>query len=322
MKTIKLTLLALVAMSLVACGGKSQESSASGEAGDSGAASVVKIDGSSTVFPITEAVAEEYRTVSKAQVTIGVSGTGGGFKKFCAGELAITGASRYIKPTEKELCGKAGIEYIELPVAYDGVSVVVNTKNDWVDHLTTAELKKIWEPAAQKTVTNWNQVRAGFPDQKLTLFGPGVDSGTFDYFTKKINGKAQSSRGDYTASEDDNVLVHGVSTDKGALGYFGFAYYAENKGKLKAAPVKHGDKAAVSPTLKTIGDGTYAPLSRPIFIYISKKAAERKEVTDFINFWMKEGGALAQEVGYIPLPADVAKGAVERFESRTVGSVK
>ena len=296
---------------------------AAGCKGGNGASSpIIAIDGSSTVFPITEAVAEEFQRGNDARVTVGVSGTGGGFKKFCAGELAITGASRYIKPTEKELCAKAGIEYIELPVAYDGISVVINPKNDWVDHLTTAELKKIWEPAAQKSVTNWNQIRDSFPDQKLTLFGPGVDSGTFDYFTKKINGKAQSSRGDYTASEDDNILVHGVSTDKGGLGYFGFAYYAENKGKLKAAPIKHGDKAAVSPTLKTIGDGSYAPLSRPIFIYISKKAAERKEVTDFVNYWMKEGGALAQEVGYIALPDDVAKGATERFSSRTVGSVK
>lgn len=277
-----------------------------GDAGKAGGSSsaTVKIDGSSTVFPISEAVAEEFQNTHGGRVTIGVSGTGGGFKKFCAGEISITGASRSIKDTEAKLCEEGKVEYVELPVAFDGISVVVNPKNTWVDHLTTDELKKIWEPGAQKKITNWNQVRATFPDKPLTLFGPGVDSGTFDYFTKKICGKSQASRGDYTASEDDNVLVHGVASDEGALGFFGFAYYIENKGKVKAAPIKAGDGAAVTPSMTTIADGSYKPLSRPIFIYVNKAAAKDKDIDKFITFYLAEAGKLSKEVGYIPLPPD------------------
>ena len=276
----------------------------SGSAEGSEKSATIKIDGSSTVFPISEAVAEEYQNTHGGRVTIGVSGTGGGFKKFCAGEISITGASRSIKDTEAKLCTEGKIEYVELPVAFDGISVVVNPKNTWVDHLTTDELKKIWEPGAQKKITNWNQVRASFPDKPLTLFGPGVDSGTFDYFTKKICGKSQASRGDYTASEDDNVLVHGVASDEGALGFFGFAYYIENKGKVKAAPIKSGEGPAVTPSMATISDGSYKPLSRPIFIYVNKAAAKDKDIDKFVQFFLTESAKLSKEVGYIPLPAD------------------
>ena len=273
-------------------------------AGQSGQTATIKIDGSSTVFPISEAVAEEYQNTHGGRVTIGVSGTGGGVKTFCAGEISITGASRSIKDTEAALCAEGKIEYVELPVAMDGISVVVNPKNTWVDHLTTDELRTIWEPGAQKTITNWSQVRASFPDKPLTLFGPGVDSGTFDYFTKKICGESQSSRGDYTASEDDNVLVHGVASDEGALGFFGFAYYIENKGKVKAAPIKSGEGPAVTPTMATISDGSYKPLSRPIFIYVNNAAAKNKDLDTFVTFFLAESGTLSKEVGYIPLPAE------------------
>ena len=304
----------IVALGFSGCDKKSGASGA-----ESGTKTTVKIDGSSTVFPISEAVAEEYQSKHGGRVTIGVSGTGGGFKKFCAGEIAITGASRSIKDTEAKLCTDGGVDYIELPVAYDGISVVINPKNTWVDHLTTAELKTIWEPGAQKKITSWKQVRSTFPDKPLTLFGPGVDSGTFDYFTKKICGKSQASRGDYTASEDDNVLVHGVVSDESALGFFGYAYYLENKGKLKAVPIKAGDGAAISPTMETIADGSYKPLSRPIFIYVNKAAAKAAEIDKFVKFYLAESGTLSKEVGYIPLPADVLAEATARY-TKGVGS--
>ena len=302
---------AVLALAFTGCG--------KGAGGGSSAGGMVQIDGSSTVFPISEAVAEEYQAKTGARVTIGVSGTGGGFKKFCAGEIPITGASRTIKDSEEALCAEKKREFIELAVAYDGISVVVHPNNDFVDHLTVAELKRIWEPGAQKKITSWKQVRDGFPDKPLTLFGPGVDSGTFDYFTKKIVGKAQDSRGDYTASEDDNVLVHGVATNEGALGFFGFAYYIENKTKVKAVPVKAGDGPAVSPTLSTISDMSYKPLSRPIFIYVSKEAAATPVVDAFVKFYIEQSGALAQEVGYIPLPADALKAVSDRYANRVIG---
>ena len=231
-------------------------------------AQIVQIDGSSTVFPVTEAVAEEFQKANKGKVkvTVGISGTGGGFKKFCRGETDISDASRPILKQEMEACKGAGIEYIELPVAFDALTVIVNPKNEWASSMTVAELKKIWEPAAQGKLTKWNQVRSNWPDAPLKLFGAGADSGTFDYFTEAITGKAKSSRGDFTASEDDNVLVQGVANDRHALGFFGFAYYAENKGKLKAVAIDNG-KGAVVPSEKTVLDGTYQPLSRPIYIY-------------------------------------------------------
>jgi len=295
------------------CGGGGQEGG------------IIRIDGSSTVFPITEAVAEEFQKENPARVTIGVSGTGGGFKKFCSGETAITGASRPIKPTEIELCGGHGVDYIELPVAYDGIAVVVHPDNDWVDHLTVEELKVLWQPEAQTKVVRWSQVRQGWPDEEIHLFGPGVDSGTFDYFTKAIVGEEHASRGDFTSSEDDNVLVQGISTDGLALGFFGYAYYAENSGKLRLMPVDDGDEGngagpiAASPT--TVADGTYQPLSRPIFIYVDKGAAERAEVQAFVDFYLRNATVLVEEVGYIALPKRAYDLVSERFTNRVTGSL-
>ncbi|MCK4739639.1 MAG: PstS family phosphate ABC transporter substrate-binding protein [Deltaproteobacteria bacterium] len=274
---------------------------------------LVKVDGSSTVFPITEAVAEEFQidTRGKVMVTVGVSGTGGGFKKFCRGEVDITNASREIKGTEKNLCKKNKIDYIELEVAYDGLAVMVNNKNTWVDYLTTKELKKIWEPKAKNKVVKWSDVREGWPSKPLTIFGPGTDSGTFDYFTLVINGKEGAIRSDFTASENDNVLVQGISTDPGSLGYFGLAYYEYNKDKLKIVPIDDGNdkngKGAIIPTQKTVNNNTYAPLSRPIFIYVSKQALKKPEVTQFVKFYLNNAAVLSEEVGYIALPLEKYK---------------
>lgn len=291
------------------------------------ARTVIKVDGSSTVFPITEAVAEEFQAEKKgsALVTIGVSGTGGGFKKFCRGTTDISDASRPIKGKEAALCKENGVKYIELPVAYDGLAVLVNPENDWVKELTPKDLKKIWEPAAQGKITKWSQVREGWPDEDIHLFGPGVDSGTFDYFTKAINGKEGASRGDYTASEDDNVLVHGIAGDRYALGFFGLAYYENNKDKLKLVPIDDGNdsngKGAILPSLVTVNNSTYQPLSRPIFIYVSKKSAAKKEVEDFVNFYIENADELTREVGYIPLPASIYSSALKKFSARKTGSI-
>ncbi len=267
---------------------------------------IVKIDGSSTVYPITEAVAEEFQKAKSGavKVTVGISGTGGGFKKFCRGETDISEASRPILKKEMDACKEAGIQYIELPVAYDALTVVVNPKNDFIKSLTVEELKKMWEPKAQGSIKTWKQVNATWPDKPLKLFGAGSDSGTFDYFTEAIVGKAKSSRGDYTASEDDNVLVQGVSGDVGAIGYFGYAYYEENQGKLKAVPiVEKAGKPAVAPSPETVMNGTYQPLSRPLFIYVNATAAAFKpEVKEFINFYLKNAPELVKEVKYVPLP--------------------
>lgn len=307
---------ALLALALaVGCGGAGEQQSAT-----ESKAAVIRIDGSSTVFPITQAVAEEYQAATRQRVTIGVSGTGGGFKKFCRGETDITGASRPIKPTEVELCAENGIDWVELPVAYDGIAVVVHPDNDFVDYLTREELKTMWEPEGQGTVMKWSQIRDGWPDEDIHLFGPGVDSGTYDYFTKAITGTEHSSRGDFTASEDDNVLVQGVSTDPAALGFFGYAYYKENKNKLRVVPIDGGD-GAIAPSLSTVADGTYQPLSRPVFIYVSKQAAERDEIESFVDFYLTEGEALVTEVGYIPLPSTAVTLAAERFATRKSGSM-
>lgn len=283
---------------------------------------VVKADGSSTVFPITEAVAEEFQTMKRGavKVTVGISGTGGGFKKFCRGEIDVSNASRPIMTKEMEACRQAGIQYVELPVAYDALTVVVNPKNDWVKSLTVADLKKMWAPEAQRVVTRWNQVRSEWPDAPLQLFGPGSDSGTFDYFTEAVVGKAKSSRGDFTASEDDNILVQGVSSDKNALGYFGFAYYEENSRKLRAVPID-GGAGPVMPSAKSVIDGTYQPLARPIFIYVNAKSMDRPEVKDFVNFYLQNGAKLSKEVGYIPLPAKAYTTAAEHFKNRKMGTV-
>jgi phosphate transport system substrate-binding protein len=284
---------------------------------------IVKIDGSSTVFPITEAVAEEFQKAKKQQikVTVGISGTGGGFKKFCRGETDISDASRPILKSEMEDCKKAGIEYFELPVAFDALTVVINPKNAFIKQLTVAEMKKMWEPAAQGKVTRWNQVNPQWPDQPMKLFGPGADSGTFDYFTEAVVGKSKSSRGDFTASEDDNVLVQGVARDVNGLGYFGYAYYIENKDKLKAVPVVNDKGQAVSPSLETVENGTYAPLSRPIFIYVNSASLGKPEVREFVEYYMKNGGALAKEVKYVPLPASAYQLAWKHVRDGKKGTV-
>jgi phosphate transport system substrate-binding protein len=304
----------MVAVALVATGVTFGTHCASGEK----LRGTIRIDGSSTVFPITEAVAEEYAKVQpRVRVTVGVSGTGGGFKKFVASETDINDASRPIKPSEREQADKRGLGYIELPVAYDGLTVVINPQNDFVDHLTVAELHKIWMPESQ--VKTWADVRPGWPARTIRLYGPGTDSGTFDYFTEVINGKSQACRADFTASEDDNVLVQGVAGDVDALGFFGFAYYVENTERVKAVPID-GGQGPVSPSLKSVQDGSYAPLSRPIFIYVTTAAAGRPEVESFVNFYLEQAAQLAEEVGYVALPADIYALVKTRFERKVAGS--
>lgn len=284
------------------------------------AADLIRIDGSSTVYPITEAVAEEFRGVDRdIRVTVGISGSGGGFKKFCRGETDISDASRPIKGKEIKLCAENGISFIEIPVAYDGLAVVVNKKNTWATSMTVAELKKLWEPAAQGKVTRWNQVRSGWPDEEIHLFGPGVDSGTFDYFTEAVVGEAQASRGDFTASEDDNVLVQGIATDAYALGYFGLAYYEENQDKLKLVGVDGGN-GPVEPSAESVEEGKYY-LARPLFIYVGTKSIERPEVQKFVEFYLKESPALSKEVGYVSLPSSLMEMAGKRFQKRRTGSI-
>jgi phosphate transport system substrate-binding protein len=277
----------------------------------------VQIDGSSTVYPITEAVAEEFlqRTQGRVHVTVGVSGTGGGFKRFCRGEVDINNASRPISAEERKLCAENGVEFIELPVALDALTVVVNPKNDWVDSITVEQLKTIWEPAAQGKITRWSQVDPAWPDEPLRLYGPGPDSGTFDYFTEAVVGEEDASRGDYTASEDDNVLVQGVARDINALGYFGYAYYDENREMLKALAVDNGEGPPVTPSIKSARDGTYKPLSRPMFIYVSKDAAQRDEVAQFVKFYLNpdHAHALVREAGYVPMPDDAYRRAQQKF---------
>ena len=290
------------------------------------AGEVIKVDGSSTVFPITEAVAEEFQNSGGgAKVMVGISGTGGGFKRFCRGETDISNASRPIKQKEIDACREGGVEYIEIPVAYDGLVVVVNTNNKWMDSLTTAELKKLWSPEAQTKVTRWNQIRSDFPDEEIRLYGAGTDSGTFDYFTEAINGAAGKSRGDYTASEDDNTLVEGVATEENALGYFGLAYYEANMDKLKLVGIDDGKsengEGPIKPTLETVRDGTYQPLSRPLFIYVSVAAAKKPYIKKFIEFYLANAPELVTEVGYVPLQEDSYTAASERFQAGTKGSV-
>ena len=288
------------------------------------AQTIIAVDGSSTVFPITEAMAEEFQKANPGiKVTVGIAGTGGGFKKFCRGEIDISDASRPIKKSEAEDCKKNGIQYIELPVALDALAVMVNPKNTWVDALTVAELKKMWEPEAQGKIMNWNQIRPSFPSAPLKLFGAGVDSGTYDYFTAATVGKEHSSRGDFTASEDDNVLVQGIAGDVNAIGFFGLAYYLENKAKLKAVPIKLNDTAkGVLPAVETAKDGTYQPLSRPIFIYVSTKSLDKPHVAKFVEFYMdpKNATKLVAEVGYVPLPEAALKAFRERVTKRMVGT--
>jgi len=292
--------------------------------GRADAQAAIKIDGSSTVFPIAEAVAEEFQIQKrgKVRVTVGVSGTGGGFKKFCRGETDMANASRPISVEEMETCRKAGIKYMEIPVAFDALTVVINPANNWVkgDVLTIADLKKMWEPSAQGRISTWKQVRAEWPAERLMLFGPGADSGTFDYFTEAVMGKAKSSRGDFTASEDDNTLVQGVENNKSALGYFGFAYYAAHKDKLKAVKID-GGKGPVAPTVENVINGTYSPLSRPLFIYVKESSASRPEVREFVQFIMTQGADLVTEVGYVPLPKNAYQLAWKHFNDKKLGTV-
>ena len=288
------------------------------------AQAVVKIDGSSTVFPVTEGVAEDFQKAKKGavKVTVGISGTGGGFKKFCRGETDVQNASRPILAKEMADCKAAGVEYFELPVAFDALTVVMNPKNAFLKQISVEELRKIWEPAAQGKVMRWNQVNPAWPDAPIKLFGAGSDSGTFDYFTEAINGKSKASRGDYTASEDDNVLVQGVSQDVNAIGYFGYAYYAENQARLKSVPiVEKPGKPAVAPTEATVLDGSYQPLARPIFIYVNAKSMAKPEVKEFVDFYMKDGAKIAKEVKYVPLPSKAYAVNLEHLAKGKKGTV-
>ena len=293
--------------------------------GVSGETSVIKIDGSSTVFPVTEAVAEEFQKEKRGSVnvTVGISGTGGGFKKFVRGEIDVADASRPILTEEMAQAKANGIEFLELPVAFDALTVVVNPQNNWVESITVAELKKIWEPEAQGKITHWNQVRPEWPNEKIALFGAGADSGTFDYFTEAIVGKAKASRGDYTASEDDNVLVQGIEGNKYALGYIPYAYFAPHSSKMKALGIdwdKNKTKGPVMPSPENVLAGTYNPLSRPLFIYVSRKSLDKPAVKEFVEFYLKNVGILAKEVKYMPLPDTAYQMAVERVRVMQTGS--
>jgi len=314
MKYVSTTAGALFVSGLIACGSGARQDSEP-EPG------VIKIDGSSTVFPIAEAVAEEFQLSGRrVRVTVGLSGTGGGFKKLCRGEIDVTNASRPILTEEMLQCRQAGIRYLELPVAFDAITVVVNPSNSWVKTLSLQELKKMWEPAAQATIKRWNQVRPEWPDAPLILFGPGADSGTFDYFTEAVCGKAKSSRGDFTASEDDNVLVQGVQHNTNALGYFGFAYYTSHRQQMRAVPIENGDEA-VLPSIESVNNGKYRPLSRPLFIYVNEASTTRPEVRDLVEFYLAQSTRLAQEVGFIGLPETAIQQALQHFRERRVGTV-
>ncbi|MPZ49480.1 MAG: phosphate ABC transporter substrate-binding protein PstS family protein [Dehalococcoidia bacterium] len=324
MKTLRSMVAGLAAASLAAFAIACSDDASEPEPGVTSAPQLsgsILIDGSSTVFPITEAVAEEFREEQRnVRVTVGIAGTGGGFQKFCNGEIAIQDASRPINATEREACAAKGIEYIELPVAYDALSVVVNPQNTWATCITIAELKKAWEPAAQGNVTNWNQVKSDYPNADLKLFGPGTDSGTFDYFTERVNGKAKDSRGDFTASEDDNVLVQGVAGDRNALGYFGLAYYLENASRLKALTIDSGNGTCVAPSAATVENGTY-PLSRPLLIYVRKAEAQKPEVKAFVDFYIENAAALSADVGYVKFPDQVYGLVQQRWTAQKAGSM-
>jgi phosphate transport system substrate-binding protein len=316
----KVILIVFVSALLAACGDNKTTSESSS------APTSISVDGSSTVFPISEAVAEEFEKENpNIKVTANASGTGAGFKKFIRNEIDVTGASRPIKASEDKDCAANKIEYLEIPIAYDGLAVVVSKENTWVDYLTVAELKKIWEPAAKGTVTHWDHVRAGWPHEKINLYGAGTESGTFDYFTEAIVGEARSCRTDYTASEDDNGLVSGVAGDKYSLGYFGYAYFYENQDKLKLVPLDDQNdtngKGPVAPAITTIIDGTYQPLSRPLLIYINKASAAKPEVDNFVNYYIDNAPELVTETGYVPLSAEAYKLVKARYTARTIGSL-
>ncbi|MBW3628583.1 MAG: PstS family phosphate ABC transporter substrate-binding protein [Gemmatimonadetes bacterium] len=288
----------LAGLSLAGCGG----GDGAGEGGAGALSGSISADGSSTVFPVTEAVAEEFmaETGGDVRVTVAMSGTGGGFKRFCQGETDISNASRPIKQEEVAQCRQAGVEPIEVSVGVDGQAIVVNPANTFAQCITVAELKKIWEPGS--TVQRWSDVRPDWPNQPIKLYGPGTNSGTFDYFTATVMGEEDASRSDYTASEDDNVLVQGVAGDPNSLGYFGYAYFAQNKDKLRALPVD-GGKGCIAPSPQTIENATYAPLSHPLFIYVKKSSLQRPEFRRFVEFYLESAPELVPEVGYVPLSA-------------------
>jgi phosphate transport system substrate-binding protein len=303
----------------LACGGGSTPGSGT-------AASDIKVDGSSTVFVLSEAVAEEFQRANPdVRVTVGQSGTGGGFQKFCRGETDVSDASRPIRPTEIEACKTTGINFIEIPIAYDGIAIVVSPKATWINDITIDELKTMWAPEAQRKVTRWNQVRKDWPDREIHLYGAGVDSGTYDYFTEALVGKEGASRGDFTSSEDDNVLVQGVAGDELALGFIPFAYYAENKERLKLVPVDNkkaeDGNGPIAPNLESIRTGTYQPLSRPLFIYVSDKALSRPEIQEFVDFYIANAGKLAEEVGYVQLGDEGYRLVAKHFASRRQGTM-
>ncbi|MGC1217526.1 MAG: PstS family phosphate ABC transporter substrate-binding protein [Phormidesmis sp.] len=320
-------------VSLTACGGGTADTAADGDAAGGEAAAgeaaagegvsgEIQIDGSSTVFPISEAMAEEFQIANPdTRVTVGVSGSGGGFKKFCAGETDISNASRPIKDEEIALCDEAGIEFIEVPIAYDGITVVTGTGNDWAQCLTVDQLNTMWSPESEGTVDNWNQVDPEFPDEPLALFGPGTDSGTFDYFTEEVNGEEGASRGDYTASEDDNVIVNGVESSNGALGYFGYAYYEENEDQLNALEVENEAGECVAPSFETIADGSYNPMSRPLFFYVKKESYDTKpQVAAFVDYQLDTAnGELVKEAGYITLPDEDLAASKARVDEGQLG---
>lgn len=289
------TAVAVLALFAVGCGGGASSESQS-----------IRVDGSSTVFPISMAIAEEFRTDHpNVKVPVRASGTGGGMKQFSVGEIDICNASREMTESEQETCDKNKVEYIALKVAFDGLAVVVNPANDWCDCLTVEQLKSIWRPESDGTVTKWSDINPDWPDEELKLYGPGTDSGTFDYFTEVICGEARASRADYTASENDNALVRGVVNDKGALGYFGIAYYSENKDELKLLSVDSGE-GCITPSEATVMDGTYEPLARPLLIYVNKKSLERPEVAEFVKFYLDNAAKQSATVGYVPVTDDIA----------------
>jgi phosphate transport system substrate-binding protein len=308
--------LALVLFTALAgCSNPSPDEGGTTPAGD------IRVDGSSTVFVLSEAVAEEFtKSGHRARVTVGQSGTGGGFQKFCRGETDISDASRPVRPTELAACKTAGIAFFEIPIAYDGIAIVVHPKAEWINDITTAELKMLWSPDAQGKVTRWRHVRDGWPDREIHLFGAGVDSGTYDYFTEAITGKEGASRGDFTSSEDDNVLVQGVAGDELALGFLPYAYYNENKQRLKLVGVD-GGKGPVAPSFNTIRDGSYQPLSRPLFIYASEKSLARPEVEQFVDYYIAHVGGLAEEVGYVQLGDAGYQLVTEHFRKRQPGTL-
>jgi len=306
-------------------GGATPSSSATKSSIDlKGLSGTITIDGSSTVYPVAEAVAEEFQNESKGavRVTVGIKGTGGGFKRFCAGETDISNASRPILKEEMELARSNNVEYIELPICFDALTIAVHPENTWAKTITVEELRRMWEPAAQGTLTRWNQIRPDWPDQEMRLFGAGTDSGTFDYFTEAVVGKAKSCRGDFTASEDDNVLVQGIAGNKYALGFLPYAYYQPNANKLRAVAVdwEKDKEGPVLPSAETVVNGTYNPLSRPLFIYVSKTAAARPEVDKFIEYYLTNVATLATEVKYVPLPSKAYEMALERFHARQTGT--